>query len=171
MMSNNEFTQSMTSTSSPTPMKDINTEEKTKEFIKIYERDLAAFGLLTLMKEIKDFMLKRPYLACEETAKYLVIRCFILEMEKKHDAMKKAAHQFKCIQSILELAKENNDDDPKSYIAAFFDKIQIADSEYKYAFECELIVFIGCVRAEAERKELKKRLEDNLKKQKTDERV
>ena len=156
MISNKECTQQKMN--APLPIQDMNAEDKTKKFVKKHQRDLTALERLTIMNETKAFMLKRPYLACEETANYLVIRCFILEMEKQHDVMKKVAHQYKCIQSILELAKQN-DADPKSFISIFFTKIQNAQPEYKNAFECELIAFMNSVTKKAE-EAVRKQLEE-----------
>merc|ERR1712226_1307014 len=126
-------------------------EDKMKEFVKKNQKDLKAFGWLSKMDESKAFMLERPHLACEETANYLVIQCLNLEMEEKHGAMEQVAHQCICVQYLLELAKQL-DVDPRSCISSFFTKIQVADPEYKKAFDDELVAFKKRIRKCAEEK-------------------
>jgi len=126
-------------------------EDKMKEFVKKNQKDLKAFGWLSKMDESKAFMLERPHLACEETANYLVIQCLNLEMEEKHGAMEQVAHQCICVQYLLELAKQL-DVDPRSCISSFFTKIQIADPEYKKAFDDELVSFKERIKRRAKEK-------------------
>merc|ERR1712086_418330 len=101
------------------------------------------------MKEV--IKAEHPHLACEETANYLVIHCLNLEMQNKHEAMKQVAHQCICVQYLLELSKQL-DVDPRSCISSFFTKIQIADNEYKKAFQDELDAFIERIEIRAEQK-------------------
>merc|ERR1719158_1264506 len=115
-------------------------ENKMKKFVQDNKEDLKAFGWLSKMDDSKAFMLERTHLACEETANYLVIQCLNLEMEEKHGAMEQVAHQCICVQYLLELAKQL-DVDPRSCISSFFTKIQLADPEYKKAFDDELAAF------------------------------
>lgn len=126
-------------------------EEKMKTFVKKNQKDLKAFGWLRKMDDSKAFMLERPHLACEETANYLVIQCLNLEMEEKHAVMEQVAHQCICVQYLLELAKQL-DVDPRSCISSFFTKIQIADPEYKKAFDDELVAFKERIRRRAKDK-------------------
>jgi len=126
-------------------------ENKMKKFVQDNKSDLKAFGWLSKMDDSKAFMLERPHLACEETANYLVIQCLNLEMEEKHGAMEQVAHQCICIQYLLELARQL-DVDPRSCISSFFTKIQLADPEYKQAFEDELVAFKDRIRTRAKQK-------------------
>merc|ERR1719158_2020277 len=126
-------------------------ENKMKKFVQDNKEDLKAFGWLSKMDDSKAFMLERTHLACEETANYLVIQCLNLEMEEKHGAMEQVAHQCICIQYLLELARQL-DVDPRSCISSFFTKIQLADPEYKQAFEDELVAFKDRIRRRAKEK-------------------
>jgi len=126
-------------------------ENKMKKFVQDNKSDLKAFGWLNKMDDSKAFMLERPHLACEETANYLVIQCLNLEMEEKHGAMEQVAHQCICIQYLLELARQL-DVDPRSCISSFFTKIQLADPEYKQAFDDELVAFKDRIRTRAKQK-------------------
>merc|ERR1712243_189263 len=119
-----------------------------KKFVQDNKSDLKAFGWLSKMDDSKAFMLERPHLACEETANYLVIQCLNLEMEEKHAAMEQVAHQCICIQYLLELAR-HLDVDPRSCISSFFTKIQVAEPEYKKAFQDELEAFKKRIRKRA----------------------
>merc|ERR1712018_781731 len=126
-------------------------ENKMRKFVQDNKSDLKAFGWLSKMDDSKAFMLERPHLACEETANYLVIQCLNLEMEEKHSLMEQVAHQCICVQYLLELAKQL-DVDPRSCISSFFTKIQLADPEYKQAFEDELVAFKDRIRRRAKEK-------------------
>jgi len=106
-------------------------------------------------------MVERPHLACEDAANFLVIECLNLAMEDKMSAMEQVAHQCICIQYLLELAKQL-DVDPRSCISSFFTKIQIADPEYKKAFEDELVAF---------KKRIRKRAEEKLEEYEREERL
>merc|ERR1711971_1372217 len=126
-------------------------EKRMKEFVGKYEGEIKAFGWLKKFDDSKAYMAEHPHLACEETANYLVIHCLNLEMQNKHEAMKQVAHQCICVQYLLELSKQL-DVDPRSCISSFFTKIQIADNEYKKAFEDELTAFIERIEVRAEQK-------------------
>merc|ERR1712018_203006 len=136
-------------------------ENKMRKFVQDNKDDLKAFGWISKMDDSKAFMLERPHLACEETANYLVIQCLNLEMEEKHGAMEQVAHQCICVQYLLELAKQL-DVDPRSCISSFFTKIQIADLEYRKAFDDELEAFKDRIRKRAIEK-LKEQIEEAKK--------
>ena len=138
-------------------------ESKMRDFVKKYEKEIKKYGWLNKFDDSKAYMLEHPYLASEETANYLVIHCLNLEMENKHGAMEQVAHQCICIQYLLELAKQL-DVDPRSCISSFFTKIQIADDEYKKAFQDELEAFKERIRVRAEQK-----IEEQLEEQRLEE--
>ena len=48
-------------------------EDKMRDFVKSYEKEIKEFGWLKKYDDSKAYMTERPYLACEETANYLVI--------------------------------------------------------------------------------------------------
>ena len=57
-----------------------------------------------------------------------------IQIEKQIICLFQVAHQCICVQYLLELSKQL-DVDPRSCISSFFTKIQIADNEYKKAFQ------------------------------------
>lgn len=126
-------------------------ESKMRDFVNKYDKELKAFGWLKKFDDSKAYMLERPYLACEETANFLVIHCLNLEMQEKYGAMEQVAHQCICVQYLLELSKQL-DVDPRSCISSFFSKIQIADPEYKKAFDDELVAFKARIKNRAKEK-------------------
>ena len=132
-------------------MSEEEREEKLKKFVQENQKDLKAFGWLNKMDDSKAFMLEKPHLACEETAKYLVMQCLDLEMEEKHGAMEQVAHHWICTKYLLELA-EQLDVDPRSCISSFFDKHQIAEQDYKKVFDDELMDFKERIRKRAKEK-------------------
>jgi len=136
-------------------------EEKMKNFVKQHEKEIKEFGWLKKYDDSKAYMQEKPYLACEETANYLVIHCLNLELQEKCKAMEQVAHQCICVQYLLELAKQL-DVDPRSCIASFFSKIQIADLEYRKAFDDELEAFKDRIRKRAIEK-LKEQIEEAKK--------
>jgi len=147
---------STTKINKPVPRKDENlTEEereaRMKDFVNKNKADLKAFGWLSKYDDSKAFMLERPHLACEDSANFLVIECLNLAMEDKMAAMEQVAHQCICVQYLLELAKQL-EVDPRSCISSFFSKIQVADPEYKKAFDDELVAFKKRIRKRAEEK-------------------
>ena len=96
-------------------------EDKMRIFVKANEKEIKEFGWLKKYDDSKAYMTERPYLACEETANYLVIHCLNLELQEKCAAMEQVAHQCICVQYLLELAKQL-DVDPRSCISSFFTK-------------------------------------------------
>lgn len=70
---------------------------------------------------------------------------------QKHELMQHVAHQCICMQYILELAKQL-EYDPRACVDAFFSKIQIAEIEYKKAFDDELEQFKQRIRKRAAEK-------------------
>jgi len=157
---------SKTTINKPLPRQDENIteeekEKRMKEFVQNNKQDLKSFGWLSKYDDSKAFMLERPHLACEDAANFLVIECLNLAMEDKMAAMEQVAHQCICIQYLLELAKQL-EVDPRSCISSFFTKIQIADPEYKKAFEDELVAF---------KKRIRKRAEEKLEEYEREERL
>merc|ERR1712029_362875 len=153
-LSSDGFSKSIINKSKPRTNDHLTEEErekKMKDFVLKYEKEIKAFGWLKKFDDSKAYMMEHTHLACEETANYLVIHCLNLEMETKHDAMKQVAHQCICVQYLLELSKQL-DVDPRSCISSFFTKIQIADDEYKKAFQDELEAFIERIEVRAEQK-------------------
>jgi len=136
-------------------------EEKMRNFVKAHKKEIEEFGWLKKYEDSKAYMMDRTYLACEETANYLVIHCLNLELEEKCSAMEQVAHQCICVQYLLELAKQL-DVDPRSCISSFFSKIAIADQEYRKAFEDELEAFKTRIRNRAIEK-LKEQIEEAKK--------
>lgn len=123
-------------------------EQKMKIFIKDNDKQLKQYGMLRKFDDSKRFLTDHHQLVCEDTANYLVIWCLNLEMEKKHELMEHVAHQFICMQFILELAKQL-DIDPRGCVGSFFTRIQIAEKEYKDQFENEIKAFKERIRARA----------------------
>lgn len=126
-------------------------EQKQKAFVTENEPLLKQFGMLQKYDDSRRFLLEHSHLACEATANYLVLWCMRLEMDDKHELMEHVAHQCICIQYVLELGKQL-EVDPRSCISSFFTRIQMADQQYKDAFEDELRGFKERVRARAQEK-------------------
>lgn len=124
-------------------------EERQKKFIKENESLLKKYGMLHKYDDSKRFLQEYPFLACDETANYLVMWCINLEVEEKHQLMEHVAHQCICMQYILELAKQL-ETDPRACISSFFSRIQLADQQYKDAFDDELKAFKQRVKDRAE---------------------
>uniref|UniRef100_A0A2R5LG14 Hsp90 co-chaperone Cdc37 n=1 Tax=Ornithodoros turicata TaxID=34597 RepID=A0A2R5LG14_9ACAR len=148
------------------PLTEEEKEKRQKQFVKDNEPLLKKFGMLHKYDDSKRFLLEHPHLACDATANYLVLWCMRLEMDEKHELMAHVAHQCICIQYVLELAKQL-DVDTRSCITPFFSKIQIADQQYKDAFEDELRGLKERVRIRAEEKleEAVKEVEEEEKQQ------
>lgn len=129
---------------------DEEREERQQHFMKENEKLLKKFGMLQKYDDSKAFLQEHPHLVCEEATNYLVIWCINLEVDEKHDLMAHVAHQCICMQYILELGKQL-DVDPRACVSSFFSRIQIADKQYRDAFEDELRMFKEriCQRAEA----------------------
>ncbi|XP_054706411.1 hsp90 co-chaperone Cdc37-like [Uloborus diversus] len=170
-ISHDGFAKTVLNKDAPPKKEELTEEEKAEKqriFVQENEKLLKKFGMFQKYDDSKNFLREHPHLACEETANYLVIWCINLEVEEKHELMEHVAHQCICMQFILELAKHLNVD-PRSCISSFFSRIQMADTEYKEAFNSELDAFKGrvCERAkiriqkaieEAEEEERLKRL-------------
>jgi len=143
-LSSDGFSKTIVNTQSKRDNKEMTDEErevKMKEFVKKNEKEIKEYGMMQKFDDSKKFLMDgRTYLACEETANYLVIWCINLEMEEKRELMEHVAHQCICMQYLLELAKQL-DTDPRACISSFFTKIQVADEEYKNAFYEELRAF------------------------------
>ncbi|KAF0313815.1 Hsp90 co-chaperone Cdc37 [Amphibalanus amphitrite] len=126
-------------------------EERMRNFIKKYEKDIKKYGMLRKYDDSKRFLQDNMHLACEDTANYLVIWAINLEMEEKHSLMEHVAHQCICMNYILELGKQM-DVDPKACVSSFFTKIQVADQDYKKAFDTEVEAFKSRIRTRAKQK-------------------
>lgn len=130
---------------------DEEKEQAQKKYVAENEPLLKQYGMLQKYDDSRRFLLEQPHLANEYTANYLVLWCIRLEMEEKHDLMAHVAHQCICIQYILELGKQL-EVDPRSCISSFFTRIQMADQQYKDAFEDELNGFKERVHLRAQEK-------------------
>ncbi|KAH7933514.1 hypothetical protein HPB49_013267 [Dermacentor silvarum] len=126
-------------------------EQTQKKFVSENESLLKQFGMLQKYEDSKRFLLEHPHLASEYTANYLVLWCIRLEMDDKHELMSHVAHQCICVQYVLELGKQL-EVDPRSCISSFFTRIQMADQQYKDAFEDELKGFKERVQLRAREK-------------------
>ncbi|XP_066590956.1 hsp90 co-chaperone Cdc37 [Prorops nasuta] len=146
-------------------LSDEEKESRMRQFIKDNEKKLKEFGMLRKYDDSKAFLLENPQLVCEDTANYLVIWCINLELEEKHDLMEHVAHQCICMQYILELSKQL-DIDPRACVGSFFSRIQIAEVDYKKAFDDELKSFKERIRNRAAEKmeEALKEVEEEEKK-------
>lgn len=145
---------------------EMNEEEKEKqmkEFIKSNETKIKKYGMLRRFEDSKEFLLENNLLVHEDTANYLVLWCINLEIEEKHELMTHVAHQCICMQYILELSRQLQCD-PRSCIRPFFDRIQIADAEYKRQFEDEILSFISRIEKRA-----KEKIAEALKEQEEEE--
>lgn len=132
-------------------MTDEEKEQHMKKFIKENEAIIKQYGMLRRFDDSKKFLVEHNLLVHEDTANYLVIWCINLEMEEKHELMTHIAHQCICMQYILELSKQLKTD-PRACIGPFFDRIQVADIEYKKQFEDEIKAFIGRIEKRAKEK-------------------
>lgn len=142
-ISNPGFTKTVINKPPPRVSENLSEEEREqrmKEFVKKNEKLLKQYGMLRKFDDSKRFLLEHPELVCEDTANYLVIWCINLEMEEKKELAGHVAHQCICMQFILELSKQL-DVDPRACVGSFFTKIQVADPDYKAAFEDEIRSF------------------------------
>lgn len=139
-------------------------ERKMKDFVKENEKLLKQFGMLKKYEDSRKFLLDHHQLVSESTANYLVIWCINLEMEKKSELMAHVAHQCICMQFILELAKQL-DVDPRACVGSFYNRIQVAEAEYKAHFESEVESFKQRIRKRAAEK-----IEEALAEQEEEER-
>lgn len=149
------------------PYEELSEEEKEhrmRDFVKDNEKLLKQFGMLRKYDDSKKFLLDHHQLVCEATANYLVIWCINLEMEKKTELMSHVAHQCICMQFILELSKQL-DVDPRACVGSFYQRIQVAEPEYKAHFNSEVVAFKERIRKRAEEK-----IEEALAEQEEEER-
>lgn len=130
---------------------DEEKEQKMKDFVRDNEKLLKQYGMLRKFDDSKKFLLDHSNLVCEATANYLVIWCINLEMEKKGELMAHVAHQCICMQFILELAKQL-DVDPRACVGSFFQRIQVAEIEYRSHFDSEVKAFKDRIRKRAQEK-------------------
>lgn len=126
-------------------------EQKMKEFVKENKKLLQQYGMLKHFDDSKRFLMEHTQLTCENTANYLVIWCINLEMEGKSRLMEHVAHQFICMQFIMELSKQL-DIDPRGCVSSFFSRIQVAEPEYRKQFESEIAAFKERIRNRAKEK-------------------
>ncbi|XP_053694859.1 hsp90 co-chaperone Cdc37 [Sabethes cyaneus] len=129
-----------------------------KEFIKKYEKKMKEYGMMRKYEDSKKFLRDNHFLVCEDTANYLVIWCIELEMEEKHGLMAHVAHQCICMQYILDIGKQL-DIDPRACLESFFQRIQVAEAEYKNQFLGEIEAFKERIRKRAQEK-IQKALEE-----------
>lgn len=132
-------------------LSDEEKEKRMRDFVKTNEKLLKQYGMLKKYEDSKKFLLDHNQLVSEATANYLVIWCINLEMEKKSELMAHVAHQCICMQFILELAKQL-DVDPRACVGSFFQRIQVAEPEYKAHFSSEVVAFKERIRKRAEEK-------------------
>lgn len=144
-------------------MTDEEKEQHMKQFIKENEKVIKEYGLLRKFDDSKKLLIENSLLVHEDTANYLVIWCINLEMEKKHELMTHVAHQCICMQYMLELSKTLKTD-PRACIRPFFERIQVADIEYRRQFDDEIKAFIGRIERRA-----KEKIADALKEQAEEE--
>lgn len=145
-------------------MTDEEKEQHMKEFVKQNEKLIKQYGMMKRYEDSKTFLLEHHHLVCEDSANYLVIWCINMEMEEKHELMKHIAHQTISLQYVLELGRQL-DVDPRGCIGSFFDRIQVADIEYKRQFEDEIKSFIARIEKRA-----KEKIEIAIKEQEEEER-
>ncbi len=63
-------------------MSEEERERHMKEFVKKHEDKIKHFGWLKKFEDSKAYLLENNFLACEETANFLVIQCINLAMEE-----------------------------------------------------------------------------------------
>lgn len=132
-------------------MTDEEKEQHMKKFVKENEKLIKQYGMMRRFDDSKNFLLEHSLLVHEDTANYLVIWCINLEMEEKHELMTHVAHQCICMQYMLELSKQLKTD-PRACIGPFFERIQVADIEYRKQFDDEIIAFIGRIERRSKEK-------------------
>lgn len=126
-------------------------ESNLKDFIKKYEKVMKEYGMMRKYEDSKKFLRANHHLVCEDTANYLVIWCIELEMQDKHELMAHVAHQCICMQYILDIGKQL-DVDPRACLESFFQRIQVAEAEYKNQFLGEIEAFKERIRKRAQEK-------------------
>lgn len=144
-------------------MTDEEKEQHMRKFVKENERLIKEYGMMRRFDDSKKFLLDHNLLVHEDTANYLVIWCINLEMEEKHELMTHVAHQCICMQYMLELSRQLKTD-PRACIAPFFERIQVADVEYRKQFDDEIAAFIGRIE-----KRSKEKIAEAIKEQEEEE--
>ncbi|XP_055641730.1 hsp90 co-chaperone Cdc37-like [Toxorhynchites rutilus septentrionalis] len=135
-----------------------------KEFIKKYEKELKHYGMMRNYDDSKKYLRDNHKLVCEDAANYLVIWCIELEKQEKQEMMAHVAHQCICMQYILDISKQL-DVDPRACVELFFQRIQIAETEYKNQFLAVIEAF-----KERIRKRAQERLQKAIEEQEEEER-
>ncbi|KAF7669546.1 hypothetical protein LDENG_00155460 [Lucifuga dentata] len=115
-------------------------QDKSKNFLQKYERELRHFGMLRRWDDSQRFLSGTPQLICEETANYLILWCSRLQQEGKEALMEQVAHQAVVIQFILEMAS-NSQQDPRGCFRQFFHKTKEGPEVYLEVFHAELEAF------------------------------
>ncbi|XP_071941908.1 hsp90 co-chaperone Cdc37-like [Antedon mediterranea] len=123
-------------------------EEKQRNFVKKYEKDIQKFGMFRRWEDSQKILVDNTHLVCEEAANYLAIWCIDLEVEEKSSLMEQVAHQTIVLQFILELAKSLKQD-PRACVRPFFAKLSKDDPEYQTGFNDEWKSFIVRVKGRA----------------------
>ena len=148
------FAKTIINTKKPNKEENLDEEERDKrlvEFIDAYEKTIKQFGILKKYDDSKNFLMEHHHLVCEDTVNFLVSWCIKLALEDKKELMSHVAHQFVCLQYILELAKQF-DCDPRNCVPIFFSRIQVADAIYKQNFNTEIEDFKARVQKRADEK-------------------
>ncbi|EDO39730.1 predicted protein, partial [Nematostella vectensis] len=154
-LSHEGFTKTIINNPKPEAKSELSEEEqaqKSQKFMDKHEKEIKHFGMLQDYNDSKEYLLRNPHLACDDTANYLALWCINLEVQEKHSLMERVAHQTIIMQYILELAKSIHAD-PKVTLNSFFTKIVRAKSEYPeyiQAFDDELESFKTRVKERAE---------------------
>ncbi|XP_028409108.1 hsp90 co-chaperone Cdc37-like isoform X2 [Dendronephthya gigantea] len=153
----------------------LTEEEKWKrsqQFMDKYEKEIKKFGMLHEYHDSKDYLLQNIQLVGEDTANYLTLWCVNLEVEEKHDLMKRVAHQTIIMQYLLELSKTLEASPPQT-VSLFFTRMAKAKTDftdYIQAFEDELASFIerveGRAKARIEKAQAEAEEEERLEREK-----
>lgn len=125
--------------------------ERYKNFLDKNRDKIKHFGMLKHYEDSKNYLTEHWDLVCEDTANYLVVWCIDLELEDKHDLMEHVSHQCIVMQFILELAKTMKYD-PRACVSPFFNKMGMANKEYKDGFYDELNQFKARIKKRAQEK-------------------
>lgn len=118
--------------------------KRSQQFMDKYEKEIKKFGMLHEYHDCKDFLLENIHLVSEDTANYLTLWCVNLQVEEKHELMKRVAHQTIIMQYLLELSKTLEASPPQT-VSVFFTRMAKAVTDftdYMKAFEDELNAFI-----------------------------
>lgn len=126
---------------------------------------LQQFGMLSKSEDSHKWLKEHLSLLCDHMGSYLVIWAIDLEVEKKHELVKRVAHQCVTIQFILEIAKSMQRD-PRSCVDNFFSRIKTAEALYLQGFNEEQENLIKRIKERAQ-----VRLEDAQKQVEEEERA